>query len=167
MIRYLHSTRSNNPIYFLDSFGIYKLNANSNQLEQSTKKVKKKNTNHFSRRRRKRPHQRVSCRDVMQHDGVTSLVTWRDVMAKGCVTFICTSMFLPHKKMTNKNIDYLHLKDFLNNMNCTWSRHWHHPNNKSLLLMAPQIIDFPLKLHSVRLSLSLEMIDDAAFALKM
>ena len=42
MIRYLHSTRSNNPIYFLDSFGIYKLNANSNQLEQSTKKVKKK-----------------------------------------------------------------------------------------------------------------------------
>ena len=71
--------------------------------------------------------------------------------------------------LLGKKLFYLHLKDSLlnMNMNCTWSNHWQHPNTRSLLLIAPRIIDLPLKLDGGQLSLtlSLEIISYATFAL--
>jgi hypothetical protein len=52
-------------------------------------------------------------------------------------------------------------------VNYTWSNHWHHHNARSLLLTAPQIIDLPLNLDGVRLSLSLDIISLANFAHKV
>ena len=51
------------------------------------------------------------------------------------------------------------------NVNSTWRSHWHYHNARLLLLTASQIIDLPLKLNDDRLSLSLEIIDYATFAL--
>ena len=48
-----------------------------------------------------------------------------------------------------------------------WSSHWHHHNTWSLPLTASQIINLSLKLDGGQVSLSLEMIDYATFALIM
>jgi hypothetical protein len=50
---------------------------------------------------------------------------------------------------------------------CTWSNHWHHHNARSSLLTALQTINLQLKLDGARLSLYLEIIDNATFALTM
>ena len=81
-------------------------------------------------------------------------------------------VFLPKERnpfhLLTKELDYLHVKDFPNpNVNCTWSKHWHHHNARSLLQIAPWIIDLPLKMDGGQLSLFLEIIDYATFTLTM